>query len=230
MNTTATPTLTSYEQHLADSRARRNADCAILREVATLGQAAGTWTIVKVYDEEGSDDRTPANAGAWRYVSVTTPEGTPFDLTVSRTNAGKIHASLGTLDNGPHRITASDLPYDLRNMKRPEANVALTRGAAAILKDITRRVIQHADALTLGAALRATLAQRQQSAQGLRAHMATLTAMGYEFHNVSATETYQAKGYKAGAPMLTVNAHGDISFDARVHIDNLAATLAAIGK
>lgn len=231
MNTTATATtLTSYEQHLANVRAQQATDCAALREVATTGQAQGLWTIRKVYDEAGTDDRSPTNPGAWRYVDVTTPDGTPFDLTVNRHKGAKITARLGQLEAEGHRITTSDLAYDLRNMARPEATCAVSRGTAAILKDLTRRVIHHPNAVTMGQAMRDTLAQRLDRAQGLRAHMATLTAMGYDFRHVSDTENHQAKGYKCGAPQLTVYANGSVSFDASTTVANLPAVLAALGK
>lgn len=191
-----------------------------LAEVVKAGEAAGYWKNCSTVEPEGGD--------AWRWVEVETPAGLRFNLNGgSWGREGAISASVASLKSPEGvKVHASDvLCYQ---QTAPTASASYTRPAATIAKSLFSRVMASPEGVSCAEAMRARLAMLTASRSGLRAHMATLQALGYTFDRVSESETYKADGHKnaPGEPRnIRLYESGRVDFSASVQAENLAAVL-----
>ena len=194
---------------------------ARLQLVAEAGQTQGLWTITKFR----ADDETTGTQ--WGYAQLTTPAGHVYALTGGNySEPGKLCINLTEHTQGAHRIT----PRDCYGMPTAEANISASRDVAAILSDITRRVLTNPENIACATAMLDRLAKRQDGAATLRALIAKVEAMGYAFRNVKEDEAHSATGCSTtgNRPQVTVYANGNVSFDASTTVDKLGAALAAL--
>lgn len=194
---------------------------AVLMEVASLGVAQGLFTVTKsTSDDEGK---------TWRFVELLTPDGLTFQMSVGSWNKeGAICASIGSIDRDGIKVHLSDT---VRRTQDVEASASYARGAAAILKDLMRRVIAHPDGIAGAQAVRdqweATVARRAN----LRAHIATLKGLGFDFREVPERESYSARGYgRVGdtSRSITVYENGHVTFEADCDVARLSGVLALL--
>jgi hypothetical protein len=132
-------------------------------------------------------------------------------------------------------VLSSDMRVkrDGQQVQAPEASANYTRPAATIAKEFHRRVMTHADTLAVCDEMRERLAQKVSEWEALRAHCATLSALGYTFDRMTVTETYSAKGWRPGTGphpyTVTVHNNGRVTFDASCNVSEFAAVLGALG-
>jgi len=204
-----------------DSRANKSAASReVLHEVIALGVSQGKFEIVKTAGDDGDN---------WRWVDVVTPAGLLFSLSGgSWGKEGSITARVAAIDRDNIRILLSDTP---RRNHPVEAACSYARGAATILKDLTRRVIEHPDGIAGAQAVRDTWQARIDARAALRGHVKTLEALGDTFQ-LDARETYAARGYGStrGVSDVRVNSEGYVTFDASCQVEQFAAVLHALGS
>lgn len=207
-----------------DTRTAKQAESrAVLSEVVALGTAQGLWV-------QQTPTRTDVDDGghpAW--ADVVTPAGHTFTLQAGGWQAeGKLSIALGTL-KGPTGCTV--VPSHVVSYLQPgpaKASCSASRGASAIIKDFTRRVLGDANTLDIAARMATLLASREADHRALREHIATLVGLGFSCPRVGDAETYSADLWASGGdlPRVKVRACGEVSFEAHLPIAHLPAFLA----
>lgn len=206
---------------MTDTRQDRNTHaCTVLQEVIALGVAAGHFTDIT--------NRGDLN-DAWRYVNVLTPAGLAFTFSAGAYDSeGKIKASIGS-------IARNNIKADVRDTNRRANDVSAactaTRGAAAVLKDLMKRVIDNPEAIETAQAVLNRWNKEAASREALLGHVKALEALGYTFMSISGYETYRAKGYgRQGLEpsCVEVTASGNVRFDVSCDVSQMGDILATL--
>lgn len=201
-----------------------DASKAKLAELVKLGEELGTWKLIRT----ASDAADP-----WRFVEVETPEGLLFSLSGGGWNKeNKIECTVACRRNCNATVSPRDVAPYVGGGRQviPEASVSYTRPTDAILRELVRRVIADPDAQELARKVNARLSLLQANGASLRAYVAKLEAIGYQFPRLTESQTHAAEGYSQneGQPRITVNSDGRVTFECDCDIGKLGAVLAAM--
>lgn len=208
----------------------RNATIASSRqalvELIALGQAQGTFTVI--------EQRAPDSSESWSWVTIRTPAGHTFEFRAgSWSREGKITVGLAVL--GEERGIRVK-PGDVLNYQEspPEASASYDRGAAALLKTFTARMLNLPEAHAISTKMQERLAELQGQGSSLQQHMTTLYAQGFRFRELPIGETYQARGHGPDASALrhsgvTLNHTGTLDIERlEVPISKIDALMALL--
>ncbi|BEP42093.1 hypothetical protein [Variovorax sp. V15] len=193
----------------------------VLAEVVALGVAQGLFTVARTVGEEAGS--------SWRFVEVLTPDGLAFDLKAGSWNKeSAISASVGGIKKDGLKVYLSDTA---RRKQEVSASCSFTRGSAAILKDLTRRVLAHPDGIAGAQAVRTRWETLVAQRQRLRGHIAALSALGYTFRELPADETYSARAWGPSGTEprdLTVYENGRVTFEGSCDVSHFAGVIAVM--
>lgn len=183
------------------------------QRVAYLGEAQGLWTITQ--------DRREDHCHS--YIEVKDAGGLTFCIMGGQWALdGKVAMNVAQVREGA---------FSAARGTDHEARASVSRGAAAIVKEFTRRVVNNEDARKTARKLLDNVKAQKDAHAQLVAHVETMKAMGVDIREVDPKETYKATGYLGSGSYtrVSVNSAGEVAIDAlSIPVDKLPALLALL--
>lgn len=201
---------------------------AVLSEVLELGEAAGTFRVI---ERKASDPDEAVKARNVQWATVETPDGCAFSLHAgSWSREGKISASVAYLHKDGIQASPRDvLAY---GTTAPEAQASHERGAAVVLRELTRRIFQHPEALRVAGLVRDRWAQQAESRNTLAGNIKRMSLLGYSepegretVRCHSATLYRRTTAGEAAPYTVEVDSGGSIRAEVSCSIEQFAAVL-----
>lgn len=190
----------------------REATVAVALEVAQMGVDQGLWTITRPNNPEGCNG----------YQQVTDKEGRSYSINGgSWGHEGKVTMSVAYLTDGNYKVS---------HVVSHEASVTASRGAAVVLRELKRRVLDNPEAQKEAEKARDDIKGQKANNNALEGLVERVKAMGVPLRDLKAGETWEASGYLPDTySRIRVNVKGEATIDAlSIPVDKLPALLALL--
>ena len=182
-------------------------------EVAQMGVDHGLWTITRPCSPEAHNG----------YQQVTDKAGRVFAIRVVICwgHEGKVTMGVAWIQEGTFSAGGGD---------SFEASVTASRGAAVVLRELKRRVLDNPEAQQQADKFRADIEAQKDANGSLLALVERVKAMGVPLRDPKAGETHEASGCLPGShSRIRVNVRGEATIDAlSIPVDKLPALLALL--